>query len=105
MRAVWLVLLLGFASLNAYALVVGDLAGLQAYLASLGPWGTLATVDLLIALFVSLAFIWRDANARDVNPLPYVVVTLLTGSIGILIYLFRFWEPTAERGQPQAPAA
>ena len=35
---------------------------------------------------------WRDARAKGVNPLPYVVITLLTGSLGILLYLARFWR-------------
>ena len=105
MRAVWMILLLGFAGLNVYAFVVGDFAGLREYLVNLGPWGTLATVDLLIALFVSIAFVWRDARAQGINPVPYIVITLLTGSIGILIYLFRFWRADVERPRAVAPTS
>lgn len=92
MRLVWILLLIGFAALNIYAVVAGGLSGLMGFLGNLGPWGTLAVVDLLIALTVALAFIWQDARSRAVNPLPYVALTLLTGSIGVLVYLVRYWN-------------
>ena len=92
MKYVWIVLLIGFVALNVYAFVAGDWAGLKVFLSDLGPWGTLAVVDLLIALLMAVAFMWRHATARGISPLPYAVLTLLTGSIGVLIYLVRYWE-------------
>ncbi len=93
MKAIWIVLLAGFATLTVYAIAAGGWNGLTAYLGSLGPWGALATVDLLLALFIAIVFMVRDAAARKINAVPYVVLTLLTGSLGILVYLVRFWNP------------
>ena len=46
-------------------------------------------VDLVIALTFVMVWMWRDARARGISPIPYVVMTLLLGSIGPLIYLLR----------------
>jgi hypothetical protein len=54
-------------------------------------------VDLTIALVLAIAWVWRDARARGVSPVPYLVLTLLLGSVGPLAYLIRreASEPTA----------
>lgn len=101
MKAIWIFLLAGFGALNIYALGMGSWDGLMTYLGSLGPWGTLATVDLLIALFIAIVFMVQDAAAKKINALPYVLLTLLTGSLGLLIYLSRFWKPSAPLGRPK----
>jgi hypothetical protein len=44
--------------------------------------------DLVIALAACGFFIWRDAKQRGINPLPYLLLTLL-GSPGPLAYLIR----------------
>lgn len=93
MKVFWGTLLIGFAVLNVYAFVAGDLAGLVDYLTSLGPWGTLATVDLLIALVIGISWMWRDARARGIAPLPYALLTMATGSLGLLAYLARHGGP------------
>jgi len=49
----------------------------------------LAVCDLTIALALILAWLVRDARERGVSPLPYVVLTLLLGSAGPLLYLLR----------------
>ena len=46
-------------------------------------------VDLVIALSLVSMWMWRDARARGVSPVPYLVMTLFLGSIGPLLYLFR----------------
>ena len=46
-------------------------------------------IDLIIALSFVMAWMWRDANARGISPIPYVVMTLFFGSIGPLVYLIR----------------
>lgn len=103
MKIVWIALLAGFAALNIYAFVAGDLAGLVNYLTTLGPWATLGIVDLLIALFIGMAWMWRDANVRGISPLPYVLLALATGSIGLLVYLVRYWPDSARA--PEAHGA
>lgn len=100
MKAIWIFLLTAFGALNVYALERGSWDGLLTYLGSLGPWGTLATVDLLIALFIAVVFMVQDAAAKRINALPYVVLTLLTGSLGLLVYLVRFWKPLAPSNRP-----
>jgi hypothetical protein len=63
-----------------------------------GYWGIIAPhfqssggaqvfVDLVIALGLFLVWMWRDAKAASRNPWPWLVLTLLAGSIGPLIYL------------------
>jgi hypothetical protein len=44
-------------------------------------------VDLTIALGLFLIWLWRDATAAGRNPWPWVLLTLVAGSFGPLIYL------------------
>ena len=97
MKWLWVTLLVAFAATNLYAFIAGDWAGLVNYFSNLGPWGILATVDLLMALTVALAFVWRDAKSRNVAPLPYLLLTLGTGSIGLLWYLVKHGDSTSTR--------
>ena len=46
-------------------------------------------VDLVIALTFVMVWMWNDAKARGISPLPFVVATLLLGSIAPLVYLIR----------------
>ncbi len=46
-------------------------------------------VDLIIALSFVMVWMWRDAKARGISPIPYVVMTVLLGSIGPLVYVIR----------------
>jgi hypothetical protein len=57
------------------------------------PTGLLLSVDLGIALTLAMVWVWRDARARGVSPIPYIVLTLLTGSAGALLYLLRRESP------------
>jgi len=57
-------------------------------------------VDLIIALTFVMVWMWRDARARGISPLPYVVATLLLGSIGPLVYMIR-----REAAGPPRPTA
>jgi hypothetical protein len=49
--------------------------------------GAQVFVDLVIALGLFLVWMWRDAKAAGRNPWPWLVLTLVAGSIGPLIYL------------------
>jgi len=88
-RWLWAALALAFAAINAWALQTSGVDGVVAYLTSLGPIGVLATVDLLLALLVGLAFVLRDARERADDARPFVAMTLATGSLGLLAYLAR----------------
>jgi hypothetical protein len=46
-------------------------------------------IDLIIALSIVVGWMWRDAKARGISPMPYIVMTLFLGSIGPLVYLIR----------------
>ncbi|MFO0601079.1 MAG: SRPBCC family protein [Myxococcaceae bacterium] len=96
-RMMWTAALFGFLAVNAYAFVLGDLAGLKAYLLNLGPWGILATADLLAALTVSVAWTWVDARSKGLSPWPWALLTLGTGSVGILGYLALHGGPPRPR--------
>ncbi|MGH2348055.1 MAG: DUF2834 domain-containing protein [bacterium] len=89
MRLLWGALLAGFGALNIYGFIASDFAGLVAYFRNLGPWGIVATADLTIALFIGMTWMWQDARAKGLSALPYVVLTIATGSIGLLAYLVR----------------
>lgn len=94
-RLLWTLGLTGFMSVNVYAFVAGDLAGLVRYLENLGPWGVLATIDLLAALSVGVAWTWVDARRKGLSPWPWALLTLGTGSVGLLAYLARHGGPPA----------
>jgi hypothetical protein len=57
-------------------------------------------IDLVIALSIVMAWIWRDARERGLSATPYLVMTLFLGSIGPMIYLIR-----REAGAPQTSGA
>jgi hypothetical protein len=63
-----------------------------------GYWGILAPhfqtfgggqvfADLVIALSLSMAWMWRDARSVGRSVVPWIVVTLVAGSFGPLGYL------------------
>lgn len=49
--------------------------------------GLQVLTDLAIALILILVWLVKDARARGLNPAPWVVLTLLAGSFGPLLYL------------------
>lgn len=77
---------LDFLALTAYVLYQYGPIGWIPELAA-NPVTVLITVDLVIALTVAVGWTWRDARERGVSPLPYAVLTALTGSVGILLYI------------------
>jgi hypothetical protein len=82
------VVLVDFAALTAYVVAQYGIVGL--YETIVASWAsTLAMVDLTIALTMVVAWMWRDARARGVNPIPYALLTLGLGSVGPLLYLIR----------------
>ncbi len=53
------------------------------------PATVLITVDLVLALSMLGGWIWVGARKRGISPAPYLVVMVLTGSAGGLLYLMR----------------
>ncbi|GEM_PF-683119 len=56
---------------------------------------TLVTIDLFIALSMVMSWVYVDAKERGVNPWPYLILTLGTGSVGTLLYLLVRERPGA----------
>lgn len=53
-------------------------------------WGNQIWFDLLLAAGVSLYLLVPKAKAVGINPLPWVLLTIATGSIGLLAFLAYF---------------
>jgi len=87
MRKSFLVLVLAaFTALTVAAVAKHGYVGIfEHQLQSLAGLQVLA--DLGIALLLVLAWLWRDARSQGRNPLPWIVLTLATGSFGPLLYL------------------
>lgn len=85
-RIVLIVTLLAFLVLTTIAVLQHGFLGIFAQqFQSFG--GAQVLVDLVIALSLFLVWMWKDAKAAGRNPLPWLLLTLATGSIGALIYL------------------
>ncbi len=85
-RTLAIALLVPFLLLTAYAVAeVGALGIFEHQLASPGGWQVF--VDLVIALVLFMVWMVADARKTGRNPWPWVVATLLTGSIAPLLYL------------------
>jgi MFS superfamily sulfate permease-like transporter len=82
------IVLIAFTALTAYTVYqhgyLGFFAALTANVATVT-----ASVDLVIALSLVMAWMWRDASEREVAVFPYLLLTALLGSIGPLLYLIR----------------
>ena len=90
MRAIWLTLLIAFAALNAWALASAGWDGLATYFTTMGPMDLVAAVDLILALVIGIVLVVRNAHQRSIASGPYVLLTVLTGSLGLLGYLARY---------------
>ena len=85
-RALIVVILVLFGALTAAALWQQGYWGILApHFQSFGGGQVLA--DLVIALSLFMVWMWRDAKATGRNPWPWLVLTLVGGSFGPLLYL------------------
>lgn len=85
-RAVLIMVLVAFTALTGVAVWHHGYWGiLEPHFKSFGA--AQVFVDLLIALTLFMVWMWRDAKKAGRNPVPWLVLTLLTGSFGPLIYL------------------
>ncbi|GGO38881.1 hypothetical protein [Deinococcus humi] len=56
-------------------------------------WGNQIWFDLLLAASVAIYLLVPKARALGINPLPWVVLTVATGSVGLLAFLaFVLWK-------------
>lgn len=79
-------LLIPFALLTAYAVARVGYIGIFDYHRH-SPAGWQVFTDLVIALLLVLVWLIPDARERGRSPWPWVVMTLLLGSFGPLLYL------------------
>jgi hypothetical protein len=96
----WLILLVAFAILNAWALLSAGWDGVVTYFTTMGPIELVAAVDLILALLIGIVLVARNARERSLHSRPFVLLTLLTGSLGLLAYLSR--HGVADTDQPSA---
>lgn len=90
-----------FAVLSAWAVNHVGYVGIFEH-AFASPGGIQLFVDLCVALGLVSIWMIRDARARAVNPVPYLLLTLSLGSIGPLVY----FVARARRSQgPSAPVS
>ena len=79
-------LLMGMLGLDAYAISQFGYLGLfDAMFANAAT--VLASAEMTIALGLVVAWMWQDARDRGTAVVPYVVLTLVLGSVGPLVYL------------------
>ena len=77
-----------FSALTAYAVYqVGYVGFFESLFGSIV--GITVLADLVIALSLVMVWMGRDARQRGVSATPYIVATLLLGSVGPLLYLIR----------------
>lgn len=78
--------LAAFAVLSAVALMeVGYIGILESHTVN---WGTRQVfVDLVIVAILACVWMVDDARKRGANPWPFVLITLIAGSFGPLLYL------------------
>ena len=100
-RAIALIAVIaGFGVLSALALMdVGYLGVLRPHFQSWG--GAQVFVDLVILAILACVWMVRDARERGLPAWPFVLLTLVAGSFGILFYLLaRELRTTARRPVP-----
>ena len=96
-----LAVLIAFGGLTGYAVYdVGILGIFGAGAASSGA--VQIFVDLIIVCGLACIWMYFDAPKRNLNPWPYIVITVLTASFGPLLYLLRREWGNAEPGGPPA---
>jgi len=80
-----ILVLIAFGAFTAAAVLQDGIAGIFASVVhSFGSMQIFA--DLVIALSLVMAWMWRDAQNSGRNIWPWIVVTLVAGSLGPLLY-------------------
>lgn len=79
------ILLLPFVAFSLYAVWQMGIVGFFDYLFS-NPAGWQVWVDLVIALSIILTFIYQDAAKQGRRFYPWLLLTLMTGSISPMLY-------------------
>lgn len=99
------IVLVDFAAFSAWVVAQYGYVGLFAQ-AMTNAATIQVLLDLVIALTLVMAWMWRDAKRHGINPLPFLLLTLTLGSIGPLAYLvLRLGREEAVLPEPGVRAA
>ena len=79
------------AAFGAYSLWVVAGHGYTGFLslAAREPWALQMLLDLVIACSFGVGWMLHDARKKDIKAWPFIVTTVLLGSIGLLAYVVR----------------
>ena len=99
LRNAAIITLIPFTLLTVYAVMDVGLDGIFAYQMASAA-GIQVLVDLVIACAIFLVWMFQDARKHGRTPWGYLIVTLLAGSFGPLLYLAltpsTVWENATE---------
>ncbi len=86
LKTVLVLILIPFGALTTAALwQVGYFGLLPPHFVNYGTWQVL--VDLVIAVSLGMYWIWLDAKKIKRNPWPWLLLSLVAGPFGPLLYL------------------
>ena len=94
-----------FAALNVWALASSGFEGVASYFRTMGPIDLVAAVDLVLALIIGMVLVVRNAAERSLRAREFVILTVFTGSLGLLAYLARHGVGDPSQTSPTHPAA
>jgi hypothetical protein len=95
MKPLALTALVAFGALNVYAFAAAGIGALGTAVLGVNAWSAVLVTDLVIALGMACTWMYRDATRRGKSPIPYIVLTIATGSIGPLLYVLMRDEQSA----------
>jgi len=82
-----------YGSIGFFRMVVANFAGVT------------ALIDLVIALVLIVTWMGDNARERNVTALPYIVLTVMLGSVGPMVYLIRRFADRTARAASVTPHA
>ena len=91
-----------FVALTGYAIATEPLSAMVDAITA-NWWSVQIFVDLCLAASFGCVWLWRDAKARGINPLPWVLAVPLTGSLALMLYALR--RPSAHASKRTVVAA
>ena len=80
--------LAGFGAFSVWVVAGHGYTGFLS-LAAREPWALQMLLDLVIACSFAIGWMRQDAKRRGITAWPFVVMTILLGSIGLLGYAIR----------------
>ena len=98
MSASKIVLIVIFAAFGVYSTwVMMDIGYLGIFEAGMSSWGSLQVfIDLVIALLLICGWMIMDAREKGRQVAPFILLTLLAGSFGPLLYLILAKRPAVK---------